>query len=390
MRSPRALLRQRLDRWWARRHPPADSVLLEQRTIYIVPTRGGWCWAAMVLVLLLGAINYQLNLGYLLCFVLAGVALVSMHSCHATLRGLRFTLAPPEGVFAGARATLDVTVQAERGSRAARHGIGLVIEPGGEADWVWVEIAATVSQASTHLPTHVVLTLACLHRGRQVVPRLRIETRFPFGLFRAWSFWQPAAAVLVWPAPEHPLPPWPQLPALRHPQPPERLPQRARHAPEDPLDVDGVRPYRIGDSPRQVAWKKSATALNSGAQHALVSRSHGAAASHASLALNWQQAGADAAPAPPGASAPLGTSGTAHGPAADGDARLARLCAWLLQAEACGLAWSLDLPGGVHLPAGHGAGQRLAGLRALALFEVDGAPPTHPPPKPPPNPHPVP
>jgi hypothetical protein len=374
MMSPRALLRRRLDRWWARRHPPADSVLLEQRTLYIVPTRGGWCWAGMVLVLLLGAINYQLNLGYLLCFVLAGVAGVSMHSSHATLRGLRLTMAPPEGVFAGSTAHIEVTLQAERGSRAARHGIGLLIEqPGwGDDDWTWVDVAATPSRAPAATPGQARLTLPCPRRGLQVLPRLRIETRFPFGLFRTWSYWQPAASVLVWPAPEQPLPPWPQAPADRHARPPEHAPLPARHAPQDPLDVDGVRPYRTGDSPRQVAWKKSATALNSGARNALVSRSHGAAASQASLALSWQQAGVRDDPAAGQATDTPRPPAVARA-TSDHEARLARLCAWLIHADAAGLAWSLDLPGGRHLPAGQGPAQRLAGLCALALFEPGDA-----------------
>ena len=40
--------------------------------------------AATLLVLLVASINYQLNLGYLLTFPLAGSALVGMHLCHGT------------------------------------------------------------------------------------------------------------------------------------------------------------------------------------------------------------------------------------------------------------------------------------------------------------------
>ena len=43
------------------------------------------------------------------------------------------------------------------------------------------------------------MPLPCPRRGHRALPRLVIETRFPFGLFRAWSYWQPAAQVLVWP-----------------------------------------------------------------------------------------------------------------------------------------------------------------------------------------------
>jgi uncharacterized protein (DUF58 family) len=358
----RSALRQRLNRWWVQRHPPADSVLLAQRNVYIVPTRGGWLWALMVLALLLGAINYQLNLGYLLCFVLAGVALVSMHSCHATLRGLRLSLAPPEPVFAGAQALLPISLVAERGSAAPRYGIGLRLQTDPADAWIWT--ALTTGAPGTPVPpgrdarpaAELALPLACARRGHQALPRLVIETRFPFGLFRAWSYWQPAAQVLVWPAPEQPAPPWPQAPAAASTAD-ARLAASSRS--EDPVVADGVRPYRAGDSPRQVAWKKSASALNSGVRHALVSRSGAAQAAQISLALSWAQAAA----AGPAASA------ATRRPVDDAEARLARLCAWVLAADAARLAWSLQLPGHT-LGAGSGAAHRRACLDALARHEA--------------------
>ena len=45
------------------------------------------CWGITLLVLLVASINYQLNLGYVLTFLLAGSAVVGMHVCHGTLRG---------------------------------------------------------------------------------------------------------------------------------------------------------------------------------------------------------------------------------------------------------------------------------------------------------------
>ncbi len=44
--------------------------------------------------MLVSSINYQLNLGYVLTFLLAGSALVSIHMTHGTLRGLTLRLRP--------------------------------------------------------------------------------------------------------------------------------------------------------------------------------------------------------------------------------------------------------------------------------------------------------
>jgi len=48
------------------------------------------------------------------------------------------------------------------------------------------------------------------------------------------------------------------------------------------------------------------------------------------------------------------------------DARLSRLCAWVLAAEQQGLDYGLRLPG-THLAPAHGQAHRDACLRALAL-----------------------
>ena len=52
-------------------------------------------FALTLVLMLVASINYQLNLGYLLTFLLAGSALVSMHVTHGTLRGLTLRVKPP-------------------------------------------------------------------------------------------------------------------------------------------------------------------------------------------------------------------------------------------------------------------------------------------------------
>ena len=89
---PRLAWRARLRAWWQSRLPLTDTLLLTQRNVYILPTRAGWMLAVTLLVLLVGSINYQLNLGYLLTFLLAGSAVAGMHMCHGTLRGLTLHL----------------------------------------------------------------------------------------------------------------------------------------------------------------------------------------------------------------------------------------------------------------------------------------------------------
>ena len=124
--NPLAAVRRRFTRWWQARLPLADTTVLTQRNVYILPTGAGWMLALTLLVLLVASINFQLNLGYLLTFLLAGSAVVGMHICHATLRGLTLHLKPPEPHFLGHSATLEVQLSSER--RTPRHSIALAVQ----------------------------------------------------------------------------------------------------------------------------------------------------------------------------------------------------------------------------------------------------------------------
>jgi len=98
---PAAGLRQRVQRWWLARLPTTDHLELTQNNIFLLPTGAGWMLALTLLVLLIASINFQLNLGYLLTFLLAGSAAAGVVMGHNSLRGLQLRLLPPEPCFQG-------------------------------------------------------------------------------------------------------------------------------------------------------------------------------------------------------------------------------------------------------------------------------------------------
>ena len=319
MRSPRQLVRA----WWLQRHPPTDNWTLTQGNIYILPTKAGLVYAATLMVMLLASINYQLNLGYVLTFLLAGSGVVSMHITHATLRGLTLHLKPVAPVFAGDAVLLDVVLTSPG---AARFGIGLKVAHAPTSSLSWINVPA-LGQASAQLG------FVAERRGRVEVPTLGAETRFPLGLFRTWTVWRPAADMLVYPKPEHPAAPLPLARAV----PGGAAQARIR----DGGEVEGVRAYRRGDPPKLIAWKKAAKALETGGD--LVSRDTSAAV-HQALWLDWQACGT-----------------------LDPEDRLSRLTAWTLVAHRAGAEYGLRLPGGEIDLAGGDAHRRRC-LEALALW----------------------
>ena len=80
--------RPRWLRWLKRRIPPSSSVLLDQRRIFIIPSRTGAAFGGAVLLMLLAGINYQNSLAYGLTFFLLAVFVVAILHTYRNLAGL--------------------------------------------------------------------------------------------------------------------------------------------------------------------------------------------------------------------------------------------------------------------------------------------------------------
>ena len=336
-RNPVAMVKSRFQAWFESRLPASDEVSLTQRTVYILPTRPGLMLGVTLAILLVASINYQLNLGYLLTFLLAGCALVGMHVCHGTLRGVAMLLIPPQAVFAGTTATFGVKLTNDRGT--ARHGIGVrvlhdadragALTPSATAldnRWSWTDVPARASST-------VQVAFTPSRRGLHRVPTLTAETRFPLGTFRVWTVWRPACQVLVYPQPETSPP---LLPAGE----PRAGGAATAAKMQSSGEFDGVRSYRRGDPMKLVVWKKAAKANHDSG--GLVVRDVQQADRH-ELWLDVMQ-----------------TSG------ADIEHKLSRLCAWVLMADAKGVDYGLRLLSS-EIPPALGEAHRRACLEALAL-----------------------
>lgn len=330
--NPAVYFRQRFRRWFENRLPLSDQIELTQRTVYILPTRPGLMLGVTLLVLLVASINYQLNLGYLLTFLLAGSALVGMHVCHGTLRGLAMHLQAPGAHYAGATAPIDIKLTNAR--RAARHGIGLsVLDNQHSNHWAWTDVPG---QGDSMVQVAFKPTQRGLHR----LPTLTAETRFPLGTFRVWTVWRPAAQVLVYPAPELNPPPLP-------PGEPRSGGAANASRAQNTGEFDGVRSYKRGDPLKLVVWKKAVKFVMAdentlSASAGLVVRDTQQAQRH-ELWLDFMQAG---------------TGGT--------EQKLSRLCAWVLNADKLAIDYGLRLPALEIKPASGEAHKRQC-LEALAL-----------------------
>lgn len=192
-------LRETFIAWALRVRPPEPvPVVLGQRRVYVLPTRAGLGYAAALLVMLLGAINYNLSLGYVLTFLLAGLGVTAILHTFRNLVRLTITPGRAPAVFAGDTASFHLTLRGV-GGPVDRRAIRLWL-PGGE-DTV-VDVAGGDS-------TDARLRLATDRRGWRILPTIGLETTYPLGLVRAWAYCAPDFRCLVYPQPSATAPPLP-------------------------------------------------------------------------------------------------------------------------------------------------------------------------------------
>jgi uncharacterized protein (DUF58 family) len=318
-----AALQQRFTTWALRRQRyHHGTVTLNQRSIYILPTRLGIGFAVILVVMLLGDINYSLSLGYVLTFLLATMGVMSMLYAFRNMARLEIRAGRADAVFSGDNA--QFTFHFHNPGSVAR--LQLHLHDGAGHGAVFDVPPQQAAEARISLPT--------IRRGWIETGRLTLYTEFPLGLFHAWSYVKFDTRALVYPKPSAPIP----LPAS--------LAQSGTGTVDSAGDEDfaGLRSYVAGDALQRIAWK--ALAREQGLQvkqfSALLGRE---------LWLDWEIA-----------------------PAPDIETRLEMLTRWVLDADAQGLQYGLRLPG-LELPPERGTAHRDECLRALALFGLDGTQP---------------
>jgi len=319
--SKPAWIHQRMLRWALRRQgPDALPLRLAPRRIYILPTRAGWTFALLIAAMFVAGMNYGNGLALLLAFWLAGFALVAMIRTQRSLAGAQLLRVTASPAFAGEAVLVSLEIQ----SPLTAEALQITAQ-----DLNGVEPASS----SSHMPICLLrLRFHARRRGRWRVPVMHLQTSAPFGLFRTWTWLALDVSTVVYPRP-----------------------QGERRVPETPGDgggskrlagsldeVAGLRSWREGDSPRQVAWK--------------------AYARGAPLLVREYQGHAAATP----------EFDYSLLPVRDREARLSQLSRWVVDAAAQNQSWTLRLPGSALK--GHGPEHRHRCLQTLALFETESGP----------------
>ncbi len=301
--------------WAFRRTVETGTVVLNQRRVYILPSRQGLLFAIVLAVMLLGDINYNLSLGYVLTFLLAMMALLSLLYTFRNLAHLQIHAGHVAPVFAGESARF--VFHFDNPGALTRYQLHLHDDVGHR----------TVFDLAARGTTPVYLDIPATRRGWLDSQRLVLYSEFPLGLFHAWTYIHFDVRALVYPRPA----PTQPLPLSVSPDGSGKLSASG----DD--DFAGLRNYVAGDAVPRIAWK--ALAREQGLQVKQFSTPLGQ-----QLWLDWS-----ALDEP------------------NNETKLEVLTRWVLDADAQGLMYGLRLPDGNIAPH-HGQAHRSECLRRLALF----------------------
>jgi len=273
----------------------------------------------MTFAMLLGSMNYNNNLSFVLTFMLAGLGFVSMHQCQRNIVGLELSFAGVEPVFAGQSAKFRIAITNR--SKSARHSIGLYTDT---ADSDIQDLQPGESKV-------FILTVKTDKRGWLVLERLCMRTAFPFELFHSCASPHMDLTGLLSPHPADEVP---------QPPPTQTAHGHRQHDARGEEDFAGLRKFHDGDSPRHVAWKAYA---------------------RSGQLLSKQFAGAD-------------TSSQWFDfdevQASDTESRLSILTSWIIEADRTREDYGLRLHGR-QFPPSHGDAHRRRCLEALALYGLE-------------------
>ncbi|MBE9548973.1 MAG: DUF58 domain-containing protein [Proteobacteria bacterium] len=298
-----------------RRGPLKPPLQLGYRQIFIIPSRFGAGFAVLLLVMTVAGLNYNNNLALILSYLLLAIFLSVSNLGYRNLRGLNISPAISKPVFAGNFAEFNIPVSSHQGQRFALE--------------CWQEECCDQLTAKPGRPASLLIRKKTEKRGRLSLGPWKLQSAWPFGFYRVWSWIVPDDTCLVYPAPVENPPPLPWSGSS------VGLSSLAQAGDDE---LHGLRDYQAGDPLNRIAWRSSARADR------LITRESEQQQS-GEIILDWD-----------------------YLPVAGTELRLSILCAWVLEAEKQKLNWSMRLPG-ESLTKGSGRGHQQRALSLLALYD---------------------
>jgi len=163
-------------------------LVLTRKQIFIRPTRHGLLFLAILGAMMAGSINYNNNAGFILVFLLGGMALISIFYSLKNLTGMDIAFVSARPVFAGQTTAFTIQVQAKHQERVA---VNFAL-PGQTGPWTTI---ARNQTKTLEIPAKTAI------RGIFTPGALALGSVFPFGFFRLGARVYLNMSCIVYPVP---------------------------------------------------------------------------------------------------------------------------------------------------------------------------------------------
>ena len=311
-----------LQKWLLKRIQREEVATLTAKRIYILPTREGFIYALLILILLAAAVNFNNSLIFFFTFLMAGMGVISMHMTQKNLLNLQCSMAHVSPVFCHQNLNLPVILQQKTNHSAhfTNNHYSIALE--------FHHNESLLADVSDNEKCILYLNYPSRQRGYLKLPALTISSRYPLGLFRAWSNVKLSNNAIVYPQ---------QITnnLYQANSGSESEGQSPKGRGVD--DFNGFRTYQNGDSLKHIHWKAYAR------EQGLLCKTFSGSNTH-EYWLNYNELSGDI------------------------ESRLSQLSYLIVKAEQCGDRYGLILAGQT-INIGHGQSHQHQCLKSLALFQ---------------------
>lgn len=290
---------------------------LTRKRIYIMPTRYGFLFLLVLSGMLMGSVNYENNVGFLLTFLLGGMAFISIFHTYKNMAGIQILSSGSTPAFAGEKTIFYFN-----------------IKPGSSDSAAVVFHLETKDEILTDifLNKDIKIEVSAEKRGILKPGLLKIYSSYPLGLFYAWSNLNLDLKSIIYPRPV-------SGPVLSSELGSSEDHDQGMSIVSGTDDFEGLKIYQPGDSIQHISWK----AYSKG--QGLMTKSF-IAQQGRSIFLDWDSLKEK-----------------------DAEQKLSRLCDMVLKSDRIKINYGLKLPGKI-IESGSGNAHKHNCLRELALFGI--------------------
>lgn len=185
-----------MENWLRKRVPESFEHTLSNRNIFILPTKFGFAFIFLDVLLFLLGTNYQNNTILLLSYLFASLFLTVMMHCFFNFSGLKFSSSALNNNFANRKTIVPINILTSR----KHYDINCNFYS--NVDTTSIKNPEIICVEQTEIGHNQILVpYPSLKRGKHKLGRIKVFSEYPLGLFISWSMLDFSHQITVYPSP---------------------------------------------------------------------------------------------------------------------------------------------------------------------------------------------